>query len=113
MTSQKRWNLRQQTKCAGPKKAGYHYGWDWGPRIVTSGIWKPVYLVGWNDAKIDNIHYIQSNVSAKKADIKARATVIADKEGDVTLTITAEGIKNTWHKTHAGKKMESMSLKQT
>lgn len=86
------------------RKAGYHYGWDWGPRIVTSGIWKPVYLVGWNDAKIDNIHYIQSNVSAKKADIKARATVIADKEGDVTLTITAEGIKNTWHKTMPVKK---------
>ena len=86
------------------RKAGYHYGWDWGPRIVTSGIWKPVYLVGWNDAKIDNIHYIQSNVSAKKADIKARATVIADKEGDVTLTITAEGIKNTWCKTIPVKK---------
>ena len=86
------------------RKAGYHYGWDWGPRIVTSGIWKPVYLVGWNDAKIDNIHYIQSNVSAKKADIKARATVIVDKEGDVTLTITAEGIKNTWHKTMPVKK---------
>lgn len=86
------------------RKAGYHYGWDWGPRIVTSGIWKPVYLVGWNDAKIDNIHYIQSNVSAKKADIKARATVIADKEGDVTLTITTEGIKNTWHKTMPVKK---------
>lgn len=86
------------------RKAGYHYGWDWGPRIVTSGIWRPVYMIGWNDAKIDNIHYIQSNVSAKKADIKARATVIADKEGEVTLTIAAEGIKNTWHKTMPVKK---------
>lgn len=29
------------------RKAGYHYGWDWGPRLVTSGIWRPVYLEGW------------------------------------------------------------------
>lgn len=26
------------------RKAQYSYGWDWGARIVTSGIWKPVYL---------------------------------------------------------------------
>ncbi len=26
------------------RKAGYHYGWDWGPRLVTSGIWRSVVL---------------------------------------------------------------------
>ena len=26
------------------RKAPYHYGWDWGPRFVTSGIWRPVSL---------------------------------------------------------------------
>ena len=27
------------------RKAGYHYGWDWGPRLVTSGIWRPIELL--------------------------------------------------------------------
>ena len=25
------------------RKAQYQYGWDWGPRLVTAGIWKPVH----------------------------------------------------------------------
>lgn len=37
------------------RKAGYHYGWDWGPRLVTSGIWRPVVLEGWSDAKIEHL----------------------------------------------------------
>lgn len=26
------------------RKAGYHFGWDWGPRLVSSGLWRPVLL---------------------------------------------------------------------
>ena len=81
------------------RKAGYHYGWDWGPRLVTSGIWRPVYLIGWSDLRLDNIYYQQEDVTARQAQIKAIAGVIADKDGTATLTIQAEGVKNTWTKT--------------
>lgn len=80
------------------RKAGYHYGWDWGPRIVTSGIWRPAYLVGWDKARIDNIHYIQQSVTAQRANIKTRVEVIADKAGTAQLTIHADGIRNNWNK---------------
>jgi beta-mannosidase len=30
------------------RKAQYHFGWDWGPTFITCGIWKPVYLEGYN-----------------------------------------------------------------
>ncbi|KAI5850735.1 beta-mannosidase [Tricharina praecox] len=26
------------------RKAQYHYGWDWGPSLVTCGPWKPIYI---------------------------------------------------------------------
>lgn len=26
------------------RKPAYQYGWDWGPRILTVGIWKKVYI---------------------------------------------------------------------
>ena len=37
------------------RKAAYHYGWDWGPRLVTSGIWRPVTLVSWDDFRITEL----------------------------------------------------------
>jgi len=80
------------------RKAGYHYGWDWGPRLVTSGIWRPAYLVGWDDARLDNVHYIQENVTAKQAKVKVRVEVIADKAGEATVQIKAGGLKNQWEK---------------
>jgi beta-mannosidase len=37
------------------RKAQYQFGWDWGPRFVTAGIWKPVQLKFWNSAKIKSV----------------------------------------------------------
>ncbi|MFZ9386689.1 MAG: beta-mannosidase [Chitinophagaceae bacterium] len=31
------------------RKAQYQYGWDWGPRLVTCGIWKPVRWEAWDE----------------------------------------------------------------
>lgn len=53
------------------RKAGYHFGWDWGPRLVTSGIWKPVYLQGWNEARINNLRIVQHQLSVQEATMKA------------------------------------------
>ena len=80
------------------RKAGYHFGWDWGPRLVTCGIWRPIHLQGWNEARLANIQYIQSDVSEKKATIRAIAEVIADKAGEAVLNIEVEGLPHTWTK---------------
>ncbi len=37
------------------RKAAYHFGWDWGPRIVTCGIWKPIILESYNENKIEEV----------------------------------------------------------
>lgn len=33
------------------RKAQYHFGWDWGPRLITCGIWRNVSLKGWDEPK--------------------------------------------------------------
>lgn len=34
------------------RKAQFQFGWDWGPKFVGCGIWKPVKLKGWNAVSI-------------------------------------------------------------
>lgn len=34
------------------RKAIYQFGWDWGPRFVGCGVWKPILLKAWNEVRI-------------------------------------------------------------
>ncbi len=73
------------------RKAGYHYGWDWGPRLVTSGVWKPVYLKAWDNAVINNLQIVQHEVSDEKATFTAVFEVDAVKKGKAKLSILNDG----------------------
>lgn len=74
------------------RKAGYHYGWDWGPRLVTSGIWRDVWLEGWSRARITNIHLRQREVNARKALVTDVVEIESDKVvEDALITITDQG----------------------
>ena len=41
------------------RKAAYQFGWDFAPRLVSSGIWKPVELRCWNGSKITSLQVRQ------------------------------------------------------
>lgn len=47
--------INYSTERAYARKAGYSFGWDWTPRIATVGIWKPVVLFEYSDARISNV----------------------------------------------------------
>jgi beta-mannosidase len=62
------------------RKAGYHYGWDWGPRFVTSGIWRPVELQVWDKARIENLFIKQPDVNEQKAQLIALVNIEAEED---------------------------------
>jgi beta-mannosidase len=37
------------------RKMACNFGWDWGPDLVTAGIWRPILLETWHDARIDTV----------------------------------------------------------
>lgn len=56
-------HIAHQTEVGrlGARKAAYHWGWDWGPILVTAGPWRPVRLESFVD-RIDDL-WIESTVA--------------------------------------------------
>lgn len=75
------------------RKAGYHYGWDWGPRFVTSGIWRPVFLESMGEAAIGDLFIKQKTLTTRKAGLEARIEVESMESGIRQVEVVADGIK--------------------
>ena len=69
------------------RKAQYQFGWDWGPRLVTSGIWKNVTLNFWNQALLEHVKIEQKDVTIQNADLNIHAKIFAKKEGSYSLLV--------------------------
>jgi beta-mannosidase len=58
------------------RKAAYHYGWDWGARFATCGIWKPVSLQMENvNIIIDHHQFLIQELTEKEAKASVKSTV--------------------------------------
>jgi len=78
------------------RKAAYEYGWDWGPRFVTSGIWRPARLEMWDETRISDFHIRQRDVTAEVAHLTAEVELTAAGEGEaeVAIAYTVDGKEN-------------------
>ena len=69
------------------RKAAYEYGWDWGPKFVTNGVWQPVFLEAWDQIRIADVHISQPDVSLIAAHIVVDVTVQAAVEGATEIKL--------------------------
>ncbi len=72
------------------RKAQYQFGWDWGPRLVTAGIWKDVKLNFWNQAKMENVKVEQKNLTEQTANLNIHAQIFAEQSGKYSFLINNE-----------------------
>jgi beta-mannosidase len=70
------------------RKAAYQYGWDWGPRFVTIGVWKPVWLESWDRARIENFHIHQLKVTGDAAELVAEIEIEASHLVTATIAVS-------------------------
>ena len=69
------------------RKAQYQYGWDWGPRFVTAGIWKDVNLNFWNNLTIENVSDNQLELNDDKAVLEFITTIKVNRVSTIKLKI--------------------------
>ncbi|GEM05314.1 beta-mannosidase [Halolactibacillus miurensis] len=75
------------------RKAPFHYGWDWGPRFVTSGIYKPVELTVYEALDVRDLYLQMDTVEKDIATGQAEVTMVVEKAGLYTLSLHAESFR--------------------
>ncbi|UCG23833.1 MAG: glycoside hydrolase family 2 protein, partial [Chloroflexota bacterium] len=64
------------------RKAQCHFGWDWGPQLVTSGIWRDIQLLAFSQARLADVHIRQDHSQAGQ--VTLTCTISADlSSGDL------------------------------
>ncbi len=69
---------RLPEKYAVSRKAPYQHGWDWAPKYKNVGIWKPVKLVGWNEAHMEDAYIVTQAADADSANLWLNIDVYND-----------------------------------
>ncbi|ELR72155.1 Beta-mannosidase [Fulvivirga imtechensis AK7] len=72
------------------RKAPYHFGWDWGPKFVTSGIWRPVFLEFSDPLRISDFYIEQHELTDKRAVLTANLEIISGEGQEVELLLTTD-----------------------
>ncbi len=73
------------------RKPQFHYGWDWGPVFITSGIWRPVYLESWDELNVEDVFIRQDKMSNEHALLTAEIPIESNLPGEVTMEVTVNG----------------------
>ncbi|GIF67222.1 beta-mannosidase [Asanoa ishikariensis] len=69
------------------RKMACNFGWDWGPTLVTAGIWQPIELDLWHTARLQRVRPLVT-VDANSGRVDVHADIERAADGPLTLTAT-------------------------
>ncbi|MBG0816883.1 glycoside hydrolase family 2 protein [Planomonospora sp. ID82291] len=68
------------------RKMACNFGWDWGPTVVTAGIWRPIGLESWSGARLAEVRPL---VTMDGADGRVRVHVRVERVAETPLSVHA------------------------
>lgn len=67
------------------RKQPSNFGWDWGPKLVTSGIWRDIKILAYDDARINDLHILQDHSKEGEVELEINTTLDRMQTGKLTL----------------------------
>jgi beta-mannosidase len=78
------------------RKEQCNFGWDWGPCLVTCGIWRPIRLMVYNSARLADVHITQKHRKNGRVTLDVTASLEATQDVIAPeLTVTVSHRKQT------------------
>ena len=82
---------RLPEKYAVTRKAPYQHGWDWAPKYKNVGIWKPVKLQAWSNARLENAYIVTNEASETQAKLTLHLDAESTDGGDFVAEVRWNG----------------------
>ncbi|MCC6321563.1 MAG: glycoside hydrolase family 2 protein [Phycisphaerales bacterium] len=57
------------------RKAACNFGWDWGPRVATCGVWKPIRIEAWSGVRISAVRPLISRPRGDRWQVDVHVSV--------------------------------------
>lgn len=72
------------------RKPQYHYGWDWGPRLVTSGITGAIEWIAYSEINVKDVYFDQLFISKERVELEVEITAHVQQNGAYSFVVFDE-----------------------
>ena len=79
---------REVNGRAWVRKQPCNFGWDWGPRLITCGIWRPMHVLAFDHARLTDVQVTQEHQPSGAVELTVTATADIINATPLTAAVT-------------------------
>ena len=66
------------------RKEQCQFGWDWGPMLVTCGIWRDISIIAYSEARLADVHVVQDHSTSGQVGLSVSVAIEGGRETAVS-----------------------------